>query len=90
MARAWRTDENFSGDVVFVVTNLFAKCLAELLVDTRHLKNRAVEHRRESSAIECAQDFLRFAQRITEEHRDDALVDDLRHRRLPTGRFALA
>ena len=59
--RARRTDQNFARDVVGVVAHVFAKRLAELLVDARHLKNRAVQHRRESGAVERAKNFLRFA-----------------------------
>ena len=35
-------DENFSRDIIRVVANVFAKQLAELLVNTRHLIDRAV------------------------------------------------
>ena len=61
MAGARRTDQHFSGDVVFVVTNVFAKRLAELLVNARHLIDRAVQHRSETCSIERAQNFLCFA-----------------------------
>ena len=38
-------DENFPRNIIRVVADVFAKRLAELLVNTRHLVNRAMQHR---------------------------------------------
>ena len=75
--RARRTNQDFAGDFVRVVAHVFAKRLAELLVDARHLKDGAVQHRRETGAVERAKNFLRFAERITEQHRNFAFIDRL-------------
>ena len=61
MACARRTDKHLAGDVVFVVTHVFAERLTELFVNARHLINGTVQHRRQSGAIEGTQDFLGFA-----------------------------
>ncbi len=58
---ARRANENFARDFICIVAHVFAKRLAELLVNARHLKDRAVQHRRETGAVECAKNFLRFA-----------------------------
>ena len=59
--RTRRTDQHFARDRVRLVALVFTKRLAELLVDPRHLKNGAVQHRGETRAVERADNFLRFA-----------------------------
>ena len=51
-ARAGRANENFSGHVAGLVTDVFTKRLAELLVNARHLKNGAMQHGRKAGAVE--------------------------------------
>ena len=46
--RARRADENFAGNIVGVVAQVFAKRLAELFVDARHPMDGAVQHRSQS------------------------------------------
>jgi len=41
--------------------DVFAKRLAELFVNPRHLEDRAVQHRGEAGAIKGAENFLGFA-----------------------------
>ena len=59
--RAWRADEDFPCNIVRLVANVFAKRLAELLVDARHLINRAVQHGSQAGPIKRTQNFLRLA-----------------------------
>src|SRR6266478_7733936 len=54
-------DEDFSCNIVRVVTHIFAKRLAELLIDARHPVNGAMEHGGQPGAIERTQYFLCFA-----------------------------
>ena len=54
MTRARRANEHSSSHVVFIVADIFTKRLPELLVNARHLKNGAVQHRRQSCAVERA------------------------------------
>ncbi len=59
--RARRADQNFAGNFIGFVAFVFAKRLAELFVDSRHLINRSVQHRGKTRAGERAQNLLRFA-----------------------------
>src|SRR5438270_342107 len=57
--RAWWADEDFSCNVIRVVTHVFAKGLAELLVDARHLVNGAMQHWSQPGSFKRTQYFLR-------------------------------
>ena len=59
--RARRTNQHLARDRIRLVALVFAKRLAELLVDPRHLMDGAVQHRFQSGAGERAKNLLRFA-----------------------------
>ena len=62
MVRARWTNEDFARGLAWLVTNVIAKLLAELLVDPGHLKDRAVQHRGEPRLPQRAKDFLCLAE----------------------------
>ena len=73
--RAWRTDQNFSGDIVRTIANVLTKFLTVLFVDARHLIDRAMQHWCQFGSGQCAKNLLCFAQGIAEQHWNFVVVD---------------
>ena len=95
----WRADEDLSVDLALGVAHVTRGEFGfQLPIDLRHVPNAAVEHRGESGVEKCAEDFLRFTQRVTEQDRygilrerllaecDHLLHDQLRGRKAVAGK----
>ena len=74
---AGRTNQHMTGEVRSLVFRELRNTRHQLAVNLRQLGHRPVQHRRQTRRCHRAKNFLRLAQRITEQHRHLAILQRL-------------